>query len=63
MVCRSRPKVRSRRSGKCAMQTAIDPLSRLDTSLLVAALTNESESARIQNWFARQTAGSLAISE
>lgn len=35
----------------------------LDTSLLVAALTNEFESARIQNWLAKQAAGSLAISE
>lgn len=35
----------------------------LDTSLLVAALTNEAESARIQNWLAQQAAGSLAISE
>ncbi len=35
----------------------------LDTSLLVAALTNEVETARMQAWLAAQKPGSLAVSE
>lgn len=35
----------------------------LDTSLLVAALTNEAESGGIQNWLGQQAPGSLAISD
>lgn len=35
----------------------------LDTSLLVAALTNEAETKRMQAWLAAQKAGSLAVSE
>ena len=35
----------------------------LDTSLLVAALTHEPETARMQKWLAAQRAGDLAISE
>ena len=35
----------------------------LDTSLLVAALTRESETARVQEWLGKQAPGSLAISE
>lgn len=35
----------------------------LDTSLLVAALTNEPETKRMQNWLAAQPAGDLAVSE
>ncbi len=35
----------------------------LDTSVLVAALTKEAESARIQTWLAEQVPGTLAISE
>ena len=35
----------------------------LDTSLLVAALTPESETARVQAWLGKQAPGSLAISE
>jgi len=35
----------------------------LDTSLLVAALTNEVESERIQDWLADQSAETLAISD
>lgn len=35
----------------------------LDTSLLVAALTNEAETKRMQTWLAAQKSGSLAVSE
>lgn len=35
----------------------------LDTSILVAALTNEDATARIQVWIAGQPAGTLAISD
>jgi len=35
----------------------------LDTSALVAALTNERETERMQNWLAAQTKGDLAVSE
>ncbi len=35
----------------------------IDTFVLVAALTNESETARIQEWLAEQTEGDLAVSE
>lgn len=35
----------------------------LDTSILVAALTNERETTRMQNWLAGQPQGDLAVSE
>jgi predicted nucleic acid-binding protein len=35
----------------------------LDTSLLVTALTNETETARMQSWLAQQHADDLAISD
>lgn len=35
----------------------------LDTSVLVAALTNEAETVRMQTWLAAQPEGDLAISE
>src|SRR5215472_13761102 len=35
----------------------------LDTSLLVAALTNEAETERIQHWLGQQPVGDLAVSD
>lgn len=35
----------------------------VDTSILVAALTNESQTADAQDWLGRQQAGELAISD
>jgi uncharacterized protein len=35
----------------------------LDTSLLVAALTNEANSSRVQIWFSQRAPGDLAISD
>ena len=35
----------------------------IDTSVLVAALTNEAETVRMQTWLREQPAGELAISE
>jgi hypothetical protein len=35
----------------------------LDTSLLVAALTDEASSSRVQAWLSRHAAGQLVISD